>query len=57
MSEIRELAAQISESFRAYGRDLPLRHTVIFGGVGQRPQAAALRLREHTEAPEPDDAP
>ena len=43
LAPTRELAAQISESFRAYGRDLPLRHTVIFGGVGQRPQADALR--------------
>jgi len=43
LAPTRELAAQIGESFRAYGRDLPLRHTVIFGGVGQRPQADALR--------------
>ena len=37
LAPTRELAAQISESFRAYGRDLPLRHTVIFGGVGAAP--------------------
>ncbi len=39
----RELAAQISESFTAYGRNLPLRNTVIFGGVNQNPQVRALR--------------
>ncbi|MBA3707811.1 MAG: DEAD/DEAH box helicase [Planctomycetes bacterium] len=39
----RELAAQIAESFKAYGRHLPLTTAVIFGGVGQRPQEDALR--------------
>ncbi len=39
----RELASQIDCSFRTYGRDLGLRHTVIFGGVNQSPQARALR--------------
>jgi ATP-dependent RNA helicase RhlE len=39
----RELATQIHEDFATYGRYLPLRHTVIFGGVGQNPQAEALR--------------
>jgi ATP-dependent RNA helicase RhlE len=39
----RELAAQIGESFRAYGRNLPLKHTVIFGGVNQHHQVQALR--------------
>src|SRR5438309_2232012 len=34
----RELATQIAEGFRAYGKHLSLRHTVIFGGVGQNPQ-------------------
>jgi len=38
----RELASQIGESLRTYGRHLPLRNTVIFGGVGQRPQVNAL---------------
>jgi ATP-dependent RNA helicase RhlE len=38
----RELAAQIGESFQAYGRHSGLRQTVIFGGVGQRPQTRAL---------------
>ena len=43
LSPTRELASQIADSFRAYGRNLPLRHTVIFGGVGQNPQVQALR--------------
>ncbi len=39
----RELAAQIGESFRAYGRHAGLRHAVVFGGVKQGPQEKALR--------------
>ncbi len=39
----RELAAQIDERISAYGRHLGLRHLVLFGGVGQRPQEEALR--------------
>ena len=39
----RELAAQVHESIRTYGRYLPLRSTVVFGGVGFHPQAAKLR--------------
>ncbi len=38
----RELASQIGDSFACYGRHLGLRHTVVFGGVGQRPQEQAL---------------
>jgi len=38
----RELAIQIGESFEAYGRHTSLKHTVIFGGVGERPQTDAL---------------
>ncbi|OJV22287.1 MAG: DEAD/DEAH box helicase [Bacteroidetes bacterium 41-46] len=43
LAPTRELALQISESFAAYGRYTDLKHTVIFGGVGQRPQTDALR--------------
>ena len=43
LSPTRELAHQIGESFRSYGRFSGLRHAVIFGGVGQRPQTDALR--------------
>jgi len=39
----RELAIQIGESFRAYGRHTGLTCTEIFGGVNQNPQLAALR--------------
>ncbi len=43
LSPTRELASQIEERFRAYGRHLSLRSTVIFGGVGQSPQVDRLR--------------
>src|SRR3989344_1318065 len=43
LAPTRELAAQIGQSFAAYGRFLHFKHTVIFGGVGQGPQVAALR--------------
>jgi ATP-dependent RNA helicase RhlE len=39
----RELAVQIGESFRVYGKHAGLRHTVVYGGVGIRPQIDALR--------------
>ncbi len=39
----RELAIQIEESFKAYGRNLNLRHLVIFGGVSQYSQTEALK--------------
>ncbi|MEE2970217.1 MAG: DEAD/DEAH box helicase [Pseudomonadota bacterium] len=42
MAPTRELAIQIGEEFRAYGKHLHLRQTVIFGGVGQKPQTTAL---------------
>ena len=37
LTPTRELALQIQESFGAYGKHLPLRSAVIFGGVGQQP--------------------
>ncbi|MCH8327328.1 MAG: DEAD/DEAH box helicase [Candidatus Marinimicrobia bacterium] len=39
----RELAAQVHESIRTYGKYLPLRSVVVFGGVGFRPQADKLK--------------
>jgi len=39
----RELAAQVAESVRNYGRHLPYKSTVIYGGVGINPQISALR--------------
>ncbi len=43
LTPTRELAIQIGESFTAYGRYLRLSHTVVFGGVSQKPQTDALR--------------
>ncbi|WP_395018069.1 DEAD/DEAH box helicase [Dongia sp.] len=43
LTPTRELAVQILESLKTYGRHLPLRSTQIFGGVGQHPQVEALR--------------
>ena len=42
LAPTRELAIQIEESFRTYGRHVPLRHTVILGGVSQHSQVRAL---------------
>jgi ATP-dependent RNA helicase RhlE len=42
LTPTRELAIQIEESFKAYGKNLPIRHLVIFGGVGQKAQTDAL---------------
>ena len=39
----RELAAQVEESVQTYGKYLPLRSMVIFGGVNINPQMKALR--------------
>lgn len=43
LTPTRELALQIQENFEAYGRYLPLRSAVIFGGVGQAPQVDKLK--------------
>lgn len=43
LTPTRELAIQIEESFVAYGRNLNLKHLVIFGGVGQQAQTDALK--------------
>src|SRR5688572_27638391 len=43
LTPTRELAAQIAESFTTYGKHLPLRNFVIFGGVGMDAQKRALR--------------
>ncbi|MBN8668488.1 MAG: DEAD/DEAH box helicase [Chitinophagaceae bacterium] len=43
LTPTRELAIQIGESIEAYGRFLPLKHTVVFGGVSQHAQVQALR--------------
>ncbi len=43
LSPTRELAAQIGESFAAYGRYSGFKHATVFGGVGQNPQVEALQ--------------
>jgi ATP-dependent RNA helicase RhlE len=43
LTPTRELAIQIEESFRAYGKYVDLKHLVIFGGVSQYNQVNALR--------------
>lgn len=43
LTPTRELAAQIHESVQTYGKDLPLKSAVVFGGVGINPQMIKLR--------------
>jgi len=43
LTPTRELAAQIGESVATYGKNLPLRSTVVFGGVKINPQMIKLR--------------
>jgi ATP-dependent RNA helicase RhlE len=43
LAPTRELAMQVHESVVAYSKHLPLRSTVVFGGVDMKPQEAALK--------------
>ncbi|HRF56779.1 MAG TPA: DEAD/DEAH box helicase, partial [Campylobacterales bacterium] len=43
LTPTRELAAQVGESVKIYGKYLPLKSAIIFGGVGINPQIAALK--------------
>lgn len=43
LTPTRELAIQIEESFRDYGKNLGLKHTAIFGGVSQYHQVTKLK--------------
>ncbi|MEI6242515.1 MAG: DEAD/DEAH box helicase [Chlamydiota bacterium] len=43
LTPTRELAAQVGESVRTYGKYLPLKSAIIFGGVSLEPQKKALR--------------
>ena len=43
LTPTRELAAQIGQSARDYGRHMPSRCAIIYGGVNIRPQIAALQ--------------
>ena len=42
LTPTRELAAQVAESVRDYGTHLPLKSTVVFGGVSINPQKMKL---------------
>jgi ATP-dependent RNA helicase RhlE len=43
LAPTRELALQINESFKDYGANMQIKHTVIFGGVSQHAQINILR--------------
>jgi ATP-dependent RNA helicase RhlE len=43
LTPTRELALQISDSFRIYGRHLNLKQALVYGGVSPKPQINALR--------------
>ncbi len=43
LAPTRELAAQIGDSVKKYGKHTKISHTVIFGGVGQHPQVKTIR--------------
>lgn len=43
LTPTRELAIQVEENFKAYGKNLPLKHLAIYGGVPQGRQVAALQ--------------
>ncbi len=43
LTPTRELAAQVHDSVKTYGNNLPLRSAVVFGGVGINPQMQKLR--------------
>ncbi|TFY96777.1 DEAD/DEAH box helicase [Ramlibacter rhizophilus] len=43
LTPTRELAAQVEESIRTYGKHLPLTSTVVFGGVGMNPQIDRIK--------------
>ncbi len=43
LTPTRELAAQVAESVITYGKHLPLKSTVVFGGVNINPQISKLR--------------
>ncbi|PKO89148.1 MAG: RNA helicase [Betaproteobacteria bacterium HGW-Betaproteobacteria-12] len=43
LTPTRELAIQVEESVRTYGKHLPINSLAVFGGVGINPQIANLR--------------
>ena len=47
LAPTRELAIQIGDSFATYGKHLPLRHVLVYGGVSQGNQVRALNRGAH----------
>ena len=45
MAPTRELAIQIDESFRVYGKYMKVRRALVYGGVGQGSQVESLKRR------------
>jgi ATP-dependent RNA helicase RhlE len=43
LAPTRELAVQVAKSFATYGKHVRFRSTLIYGGVGQNPQVAAMQ--------------
>jgi ATP-dependent RNA helicase RhlE len=43
LTPTRELANQVGESLRTYGKHLDIYHALVYGGVGQGPQVSAMR--------------
>ena len=43
LTPTRELAKQVGDSLRTYGRYLEIYHSLVYGGVGQGPQVSAMR--------------
>lgn len=43
LTPTRELATQVGKSLETYGKHLRIRHALVYGGVGQRPQVNAMR--------------
>lgn len=43
LAPTRELAAQVNDSVQTYGKYLPLRSAVVYGGVGMKPQIQTLQ--------------
>lgn len=47
LTPTRELAIQIDDNFKMYGKYMPVKHLAIFGGVPQGKQVAALKKGVH----------
>ena len=43
LTPTRELATQVGKSLETYGKHIKIKHALVYGGVGQRPQVNAMR--------------